>query len=118
MAWDVVYKLVKTIPRGRVLTYGQVARTVKLRGGARASGRAMAACPSGRGIPWHRVLGSGGRILIHEPLAQLQRQLLTSEGVRVIERRVDLREHGWTPKKKARVGGQKGKTKATAGRRR
>lgn len=100
MAWDAVYKLVKTIPRGRVLTYGQVARSVKLRGGARAAGRAMAACPSGRGIPWHRVLGSGGRILIREPLAQLQRQLLASEGVRLIERRVDLRKHGWTPKKK------------------
>ncbi|MGH9791844.1 MAG: MGMT family protein [Candidatus Acidiferrales bacterium] len=97
MAWDAVYKLVKNIPRGRVLTYGQVARTVKLRGGARAAGRAMAACPSGRGIPWHRVLGSGGRILIREPWAQLQRQLLASEGVRLVEHRVDLREHGWTP---------------------
>lgn len=102
MAWDAVYKLVKTIPRGRVLTYGQVARSVRLRGGARAAGRAMAACPSGRGIPWHRVLGSGGRILIREPLAQLQRQLLASEGVRLIERRVDLRAHGWTPIKARR----------------
>ncbi len=102
MAWDAVYKLVKTIPRGRVLTYGQVARSVKLRGGARAAGRAMAACPSGRGIPWHRVLGSGGRILIREPLAQLQRQLLASEGVRVAGRGMDLRAHGWTPVKAKR----------------
>ncbi len=100
MSWDAVYRLVKTIPRGHVLTYGQVARAVQLRGGARAAGRAMAGCPSGRGIPWHRVLGSGGRILIREPLAQLQRQLLASEGVRLLEGRVDLRTHGWQPRKR------------------
>lgn len=99
MAWDTLYRLVKRIPRGRVMTYGQVARAVKLRGGARAAGRAMAACPSGRGIPWHRVLGAGGRILIREPQSLLQRQLLQSEGVRFIERHVDMRAHAWQPKR-------------------
>lgn len=101
MAWDAVYKLVKSIPRGRVLTYGQVARATRLPGGARTAGRAMAGCPSGQGIPWHRVLGSGGRILIREPLAQLQRQLLASEGVRLIGNRVDMRLHAWNPKRSA-----------------
>lgn len=90
-----VYRLVKRIPRARVMTYGELARALKLRGGARTAGRAMAACPSGRGIPWHRVLGAGGRILIREPHASLQRKLLESEGVRFIERRVDLRRHQW-----------------------
>ena len=55
--------------QGGVLTYGGLARAVKLRGGARAAGRAMAACPKGRGIPWHRVVGAQGRILIREPQA-------------------------------------------------
>ena len=45
-----------------------------LRGGARAAGYAMAACPSGRGIPWHRVVGAGGRVMIPEPHASLQRR--------------------------------------------
>lgn len=102
MGWDAVYRLVKRIPRGRVMTYGQVARALKLRGGARAAGRAMAACPSGQGIPWHRVLGAGGRILIREPQALLQRQLLQSEGVRFVERRVDLRGQEWQPSKKGK----------------
>ncbi len=76
MSWDPVYKLVKQIPRGRVLTYGAVARALRLPGGARTAGRAMAGCPSGKGIPWHRVLGAGGKLLIREPYASLQRKLL------------------------------------------
>ena len=97
MSWEPVYKLVKQIPRGRVLTYGALARVLHLRGGARSAGRAMSACPSGRGIPWHRVLGAGGRILIREPYAGLQRKLLETEGVLVVESRVDLKRYLWTP---------------------
>lgn len=55
----------------------------------------MAACPSGKGIPWHRVLGANGRILIREPYASLQRKLLESEGVSVTESRADLKNHQW-----------------------
>ena len=96
MSWAPVYRLVKRIPRGRVITYGQLARALRLRGGARAAGRAMAACPAGRGIPWHRVVGAGGRILLREPHAALQRRLLESEGTRLIGGRVDVAQHGWT----------------------
>lgn len=95
MPWAPVYRLVKRIPRGRVLTYGQLARALHLRGGARTAGRAMAACPAGRGIPWHRVVGAGGRILLREPHASLQRRLLESEGTRMVEGRVDLARHAW-----------------------
>jgi len=94
-SWDAVYRLVKQIPRGRVLTYGDVARALRLRGGARAAGHAMAATPSGKGVPWHRVLGSGGKLLIREPYASLQRKLLESEGVAMTERRVNLKLHHW-----------------------
>jgi methylated-DNA-protein-cysteine methyltransferase-like protein len=97
MSWDAVYRLVKRIPRGRVITYGQIARALRLRGGARAAGHAMAACPEGKGIPWHRVVGAGGRLLIREPYAQLQRRLLESEGTRIAEARVDLGVYGWQP---------------------
>ena len=97
MSWDPVYRLVKLIPRGRVLTYGSLARALRLRGGARAAGRAMAATPSGKGIPWHRVVGERGKLLIREPYASLQRKLLESEGVALIESRVDLKRHLWNP---------------------
>jgi methylated-DNA-protein-cysteine methyltransferase-like protein len=97
MSWDPVYRLVQQIPRGRVLTYGALARTLRLRGGARSAGRAMAATPSGKGIPWHRVVGERGKILIREPYASLQKKLLESEGVKVVEFRLDLKRYLWTP---------------------
>lgn len=101
MSWDPVYRLVKRIPRGRVLSYADVARILRLPGGARSAGRAMAATPSGRGIPWHRVVGERGKILVREPYASLQRKLLESEGVRVLESRVELTRHLWKPPAKA-----------------
>src|SRR5450755_2369846 len=101
-SWNSVYRLVKQIPRGRVLSYGAVAKLLRLKGGARSAGRAMAATPSGKGIPWHRVLGAGGKLLIREPYASLQKKLLESEGVEVIESRVNLKRHLWTPPKKAK----------------
>jgi methylated-DNA-protein-cysteine methyltransferase related protein len=73
---------------------------LRLPGGARSAGRAMAATPSGKGIPWHRVIGERGKILIREPYASLQRKLLESEGVKITESRVDLKRHLWKPPKK------------------
>jgi len=103
MGWDPVYQLVKQIPRGRVTTYGALAKALRLRGGARTAGRAMAATPSGKGIPWHRVVGDRGKLLIREPYASLQRKLLESEGVRIIEFRADLKRHHWTLSAKAKT---------------
>jgi len=101
-SWEAVYGLVQQIPRGRVMTYGQLAKALGLRGGARLAGYAMAACPNGRGIPWHRVVGAGGRILIREPLAPLQRRLLESEGTPIAGSRVNLPQHVWNPPRRHR----------------
>ena len=98
-SWDHIYRFVKLVPRGNVITYGEVARRLRLRGGARVAGYAMAACPNGRGIPWHRVVGSGGKIRLREPVAALQRKLLETEGVHFIETRVDMARHSWKGKK-------------------
>jgi methylated-DNA-protein-cysteine methyltransferase related protein len=113
LTWEPVYRLVKQIPRGRVITYGALAKALRLRGGARTAGRAMAATPSGRGIPWHRVVGDRGKLLIREPYASLQRKLLESEGISLLESRVDLNLHGWSPKKSPAA---KVKQKTTAAR--
>ena len=99
MSWDNVYRLVQRIPRGKVLTYGGLARALGLPGGARTAGRAMAATPSGKGIPWHRVIGGRGKILIRGPHALLQKKLLETEGVSVVEFCVDLKRHLWQPAK-------------------
>jgi methylated-DNA-protein-cysteine methyltransferase related protein len=101
-SWDPVYRLVKQLPRGWVLSYGAVAKLLRLSGGARSAGRAMAASPSGKGIPWHRVLGADGKLLIREPYSSLQKKLLESEGITVIESRIDMKRHLWTPPTKAK----------------
>ena len=104
MNWKPVYELVKKIPRGRIMTYGQVAKTLRLAGGARTAGRAMAACPSGGGIPWHRVVGAGGWLLIREPYASLQRKLLQSEGVEVAVKQIrEFSNYEWKPGKASRT---------------
>jgi methylated-DNA-protein-cysteine methyltransferase-like protein len=94
--WKRVHALVKRIPRGRVVTYGGLAKILRLPGGARAAGWAMGACPSGHGVPWHRVVGAGGHILLQEPRAALQRRLLESEGTQLLGNSVNLELHLWS----------------------
>jgi methylated-DNA-protein-cysteine methyltransferase-like protein len=112
MSWDKVYRLVQRIPRGRVLTYGALAKALHLPGGARTAGRAMASTPSGQGIPWHRVVGERGKILIRGPYAMLQKKLLESEGVKLIESRVQLNLHAWKPPATTRASGKQTPSKA------
>jgi methylated-DNA-protein-cysteine methyltransferase related protein len=100
MTWDRVYRLVKQIPRGRVTTYGAIAKALREPGGARVVGYAMAATPSGRGIPWHRVVSAGGRIRMPEPHASKQRRLLETEGIVLGLRSLDMKIYGWLPKQK------------------
>jgi len=105
MNWNRVYALVKKIPRGRVTTYGQLAKSLRLPGGARTAGHAMAASPSGQGVPWHRVVGAAGRLLIREPHASLQRKLLESEGLVLAEKRIlNFKKYKWSPGKAKRSG--------------
>src|SRR5262245_44838601 len=82
-----VYKVVRKIPRGRVMTYGAVARLAGMPRGARIVGYAMRASSSARPIPWQRVVGlrraGVAHVSIKDPVGgALQRQLLEREGVR------------------------------------
>lgn len=92
-----VYEAVRRIPRGRVATYGQVARWLGVPRGARAVGWALRALrpEAGRSVPWHRVVGRGGRISLREGAGpHLQVRKLRAEGVRFVEGRVDVTRHG------------------------
>jgi methylated-DNA-protein-cysteine methyltransferase-like protein len=92
-----VYELVRTIPRGRVATYGQIARLLGLTRGARAVGWALRGLPrrEEREVPWHRVVGAGGRVSPRAgPGPLLQRRRLLKEGVRFVRGRVDMGRHG------------------------
>jgi methylated-DNA-protein-cysteine methyltransferase-like protein len=57
-----IHAVVGRIPRGRVATYGQVARLAGLPGHARLVGYALAALPEGSPLPWHRVVNAKGQI--------------------------------------------------------
>jgi len=94
--FDRVYAAVAAIPPGRVATYGEVARLVGVPRGARAVGWALKALPEERAaeVPWHRVVGHGGRISPRPgPGAEIQRRRLRAEGVRFVGGRVDLVRH-------------------------
>jgi methylated-DNA-protein-cysteine methyltransferase related protein len=85
--WDVV----GMIPRGKVSTYGAVARAAGLPGRARLAGRALRLVPKEMNLPWHRVLGAGGRIVFPKTSAQFREQSrrLRAEKVAVKDGRVD-----------------------------
>lgn len=92
-----VYEAVRGIPRGHVATYGQVARVLGMARGARAVGWALRVLPSRleRRVPWHRVVGAGGRISLRAgPGPALQRRRLRAEGVRFKGAAVDMARHG------------------------
>lgn len=79
------------IPRGKVSTYGQVARAAGLLRGARQAGYALRMTPPGMRLPWHRVVGAGGRIVFPKSSTHYreQAQRLRAEGVAVTAGRVD-----------------------------
>jgi methylated-DNA-protein-cysteine methyltransferase-like protein len=96
-----VYRIVRQIPRGKVLTYGQIALLAGVPQMARQVGWAMHGCPTG--LPWQRVVGAGGKILINSfsrpEGALLQRKLLELEGVQFTGNCVDMRIHQFCPRK-------------------
>jgi methylated-DNA-protein-cysteine methyltransferase-like protein len=92
-----VYDAVRAIPRGRVATYGQVAQLIGVPRGARAVGWALRALDprAARAVPWHRVVGAGGRISPRAGAGPLlQRRRLAAEGVVFRRGCVDIRRHG------------------------
>ena len=84
--WDVVAQL----PAGSVSTYGDVARAAGLPGRARQAGYALKHTPAGLHLPWHRVVGAGGKIVFPPDSKSFREQArrLRSEGVKVENGRV------------------------------
>ncbi|HZO22089.1 MAG TPA: MGMT family protein [Steroidobacteraceae bacterium] len=89
-AIEAIWQVVQRVPRGRVATYGEVARAAGLPGRARLTGRALRKVPPDMHLPWHRILGAGGRIVFarQSPHHREQARLLRSEGVPVKDGRV------------------------------
>jgi len=104
--FEKIYRVVMRIPRGRVMTYGQIARILEERYSPRLVGWAMHATPKDeRNIPWHRVINSQGgistgRVILTQP--DVQQLLLEAEGV-VFDARghCDLSVYQWSPRQRA-----------------
>lgn len=98
--FDKVWAIVAHVPKGQVVTYGQIAVMLGHPRAARTVGWALHSTPAHLDIPWHRVINSKGRISTdcgeHSP--HLQRQLLEQEGIVFETRdRVDLDRFQWHP---------------------
>ncbi len=92
------YKVIRRIPRGRVTTYGTVARLAGLPRHARHVGYALHALPENSKVPWHRVINAQGKISARSDsiFEERQRQMLVQEGV-VFGKSgaVSFRRFGW-----------------------
>ena len=93
-----VYKIVAQIPRGKVVTYGQIAAALGDPRQARTVGWAMRSTPEWLDIPWHRVVNSLGGISTRHTAGGLnaQRKLLEGEGIVFNEDgRLDMKRYRW-----------------------
>jgi len=97
-----IWQLVRQVPHGKVVTYGQIAQMLPPPTGIdpqaykafspRWVGEAMAACPGD--VPWQRVINSQGKIS-KRPGAERQRQLLEEEGIPFVKEKIDLKLYQW-----------------------
>lgn len=87
-----IERTIRAIPRGKVSTYGGVARAAGFPGAAR---QVASILRRGFGLPWQRVLGAGGAIKLTGDSAVEQRLRLEAEGVPFRGRRVDMKAHEW-----------------------
>lgn len=101
--YDQIYALVRQVPYGKVVTYGQIAEIV---GGcsARMVGYAMSALKSNEveGVPWQRVINAQGKVSPHGDGigTSMQEELLRQEGIEFDgEGKLDFTRFGWLPRK-------------------
>ena len=95
--YELIWEIVRQIPRGKVATYGQVAAEAGLPGQARMVGYALHALSGTPGVPWHRVINASGEISFPKGSAayRRQRRLLRNEGIVFSKESLDLGRFGW-----------------------
>lgn len=94
-----LYLTLSQVPEGCVVSYGELAHLAGLGRAARWVGRTLSQLPQDTRLPWHRVLAAGDRISLPVGSASgdEQRARLRSEGVTILNNRVDIQRHGWRP---------------------
>ena len=103
--YELIWSVVRKVPRGRVATYGQIAELAGLEGHARQVGYALHNLPQKNKVPWHRVVNAQGEISLRTAgdSHELQRLLLEAEGVVFsLNGRIDLKVYRWTARRRER----------------
>ena len=97
--FQLILRQVRRIPKGKVATYGDVAYAAGFPGSARQVAWAL---HGSSGVPWQRVVGSGGKILLTGEPGFEQRMRLEAEGVAFHGLRIDMKQHhhSFFPRKK------------------
>jgi methylated-DNA-protein-cysteine methyltransferase-like protein len=107
--FEKIKRIIAQVPRGRVATYGQIAKLAGYPGAARQVAWAL---HNSSGLPWHRIIGAGGKISLTGDSGFEQRMRLQTEGVQFHGFRVDMKAHAWIPANKSKA---KSKTKTKIG---
>jgi len=94
---EAIYLALQQIPRGTVVTYGQLAQLAGLPGAARLVGNLLNNLPEGTRLPWHRVINAQGKLSLPADspgyIEQIRR--LTLEDIEVIRGKISLKRFGW-----------------------
>jgi len=88
-----VIDIIKSIPYGKVMTYGQIAAVAGNPRGARQVSRILHSMSGGHQLPWHRVINSKGGISLTGEPGFVQAELLLQEGIEVHNKQVNLKQY-------------------------
>jgi methylated-DNA-protein-cysteine methyltransferase related protein len=94
---ELIWRIVHSIPAGKVASYGDVAKHAGLPRGARLVGRALSNLPGDSTLPWHRVINSRGTISFPQgsPQYREQRERLLAEGIIFRNEKIDWKKFAW-----------------------
>ncbi|RYZ92244.1 MAG: MGMT family protein [Moraxellaceae bacterium] len=89
---EAIYLALAQIPKGKVITYGNLAKLAGMPNGARLAGRLMCGLPAGSRLPWHRVINAQGKLSLPENSDSYQEQLkrLKKDGVEIKNGKINL----------------------------
>lgn len=76
-----VIKIIKNIPKGKTMSYGEIARVAGKNRGAREVSRILHSCTEKYNLPWHRVINSQGKISLSGEKGSIQKEILEQEGI-------------------------------------
>jgi methylated-DNA-protein-cysteine methyltransferase-like protein len=90
---ETIIAIIREIPVGKVLTYGEIAFRAGSPKSARLVSNLLHSCSDKYSLPWHRVINSQGKISLTGIAGEEQKQRLLSEGIRIIKGKIDLAKY-------------------------